>query len=48
MILEATLVDELLSRDIASREKNSGGDALGEKGTSSQLGIVPVDVSQES
>jgi hypothetical protein len=41
MLLNALLLDELLSRDITSSKEHRRGDALGEQRASGQPGIVP-------
>jgi hypothetical protein len=41
MLLDAFLLNELLSRDIASSEEESSGNALSEQWTSGQSGVVP-------
>lgn len=43
MVLDTTLVNELLSCDISCGEEDSSRDALGEQRASSQLGVVPDD-----
>jgi hypothetical protein len=43
VVLEALLVDELLSHGVAGREEDAGGDGLGEDWARGQLGLVPVD-----
>lgn len=41
MLLDTLLLDELLSRDIASSKEHRRGDTLGEQRASSQPGVVP-------
>lgn len=43
MVLEALLVDELLSHGVAGREEDACGDGLGKDRARGQLGLVPVD-----
>lgn len=42
MVLDALLLDQLLSHGVASCEQYAGGDRLGEDGARGQLGLVPV------
>lgn len=44
MLLKTTLVDELLSSNVASGKENSCGDALGEQRARGEAGVVPVGV----
>lgn len=41
MLLDALLLDELLSRDITSSKEHRCGDALSEQRASGQPGVVP-------
>lgn len=41
--LEATLLNELLGRDVARREQDGRGHSLGEQRPSGQLAIVPFE-----
>lgn len=42
MLLEAPLLDELLGRDVAGREEDGGGHALGKERASGESAVVPV------
>lgn len=44
MLLKTTLVDKLLSSNVASGKENSCGDALGEQRARGEAGVVPVGI----